>query len=76
MPVEQIVDVPENGQLTIQIPGSLKGSKKVRVVIDEVIDDRDAKMTLLAQAQHDPLFLADMEEVNNDFEGIESRVEE
>lgn len=76
MPVEQIMDVPENGQLTIQLPGYLKGSKKVKVVIDEVDDDREAKIALLKQAANDPLFLADMKEVNKDFEGIESNVEE
>jgi hypothetical protein len=76
MPVEQIMEVPENGQLTIQLPGYLKGSKKVRVIIDEVDTDQEAKIALVKQAASDPLFLADMEEVNKDFEGLESHIEE
>ena len=75
MPVEQIMDVPENGQLTIQLPAYLKSSKKVKVVIAEVDEDREAKIALLKQAANDPLFLADMEEINNDFEGIKSEVD-
>lgn len=76
MTVEQIVEVPENGQLTIQLPDYLKGSKKVKVFIDEVDEDREAKVLLLRQAANDPLFLADMEEVHRDFEGTESKIEE
>ena len=76
MSVEQIVDVPESGQLTIQLPDYLKGSKKVKVFIDEVNEDREAKIALLRKAANDPLFLADMEEVNRDFEGAESKIEE
>lgn len=44
--------------------------------IDEMDEDYEAKVALLKQAANDPLFLADMEEVNNDFEGIESKIEE
>jgi len=76
MPVEQILDVPENGTLTIQLPGFLKGSKRVKVVIDEVNESREEKIALLQQAANDPLFLADMQEVNKDFEGVESNIEE
>jgi hypothetical protein len=76
MSVEQIMNVPENGQLTIQLPSHLKGSKKVKVVIDEVDESREAKIALLKQAANDPLFLADMKEVNEDFEGNESKLGE
>lgn len=76
MSVEQIVDMPANGQLTIQLPDYLKGSKKVKVFIDEVDEDREAKIALLRKAANDPLFLADMEEVNRDFRGVESKIEE
>lgn len=75
MSVEQIVKVPENGQLTIQLPSALN-SKKVKVVIDEVDEDREAKVALLRKAATDKLFLADMEEVSRDFDGIESKIEE
>lgn len=76
MSVEQIVEVPENGQLIIQLPSFLKGSKKVKVVIDEIDEGREAKVALLKKAANDKLFLSDMEEVSRDFDGIESKIEE
>lgn len=38
MSIEQIVDVPPNGQLTIQLPSSLINKKKVKLIINEVDD--------------------------------------
>ena len=68
MSIEQIVDVPESGNLFIQLPDDLKKKKQVKVIIEDVDEDREAKIALLRQAATDPLFLADMEEVNKDFE--------
>lgn len=76
MSIEQIVEVPENGQVTIQLPSQLTKNKRVKIVIEEIDEDREKKLALLKQAANDPLFLADMEEVARDFDGIESRVEE
>lgn len=64
MSVEQIVAVAENGQLTIRLPRSFKGSKKGNVMIDAIDKARESKLALLLQASNDPLFLADLEEVN------------
>ncbi|MCW3106562.1 MAG: hypothetical protein JWQ09_1068 [Segetibacter sp.] len=47
MSIEQIVDVPANGQVTIQLPASLKNSKRVKVIINDVGDTLEAKISLL-----------------------------
>jgi len=73
---EQIVDVPANGQITIQLPASLKNSKQIKLTINDVDDTLQNKISLLKKASFDKDFLYDMEEVNNDFEFVESNIEE
>ncbi|MDQ6609753.1 MAG: hypothetical protein M3Y85_08025 [Bacteroidota bacterium] len=75
MSIEQIIDVPENGQLTIHLPSSLKNSKRVKIIINDIDESLDAKIALLKNAADDKDFLADLEEVNKDFEAIESRID-
>jgi hypothetical protein len=72
--IEQILDVPANGRLTIQLPASLKNSKRVKIVINEVEDTAEAKISLLNKAVQDKDFLADLHEVNKDFESIDSKI--
>ncbi|HVG41212.1 MAG TPA: hypothetical protein VM888_06340 [Chitinophagaceae bacterium] len=76
MGIEQIVDVPPSGELTIQLPSSLKNSKRVKLVINEIDETLENKITLLTKACDDKDFLSDMQEVNNDFEFAESKIEE
>ncbi|PQJ12105.1 hypothetical protein CJD36_009975 [Flavipsychrobacter stenotrophus] len=56
-------------QLTITIPPAFK-NKQVRVTIDDKLVEND-KIALMKLAVKDPLFLSDMKEVNDDFEGVE-----
>ena len=56
-------------QLVITLPPAFK-NKQVRVTIDDKIADND-KLAMMKLAAKDPLFLSDMKEVNDDFEGIE-----
>jgi len=56
-------------QLVITLPAGFK-NKQVMVTIDDkpsVNKDRIARMKIAAK---DPLFLSDLHEVNDDFEGI------
>jgi hypothetical protein len=76
MSVEQIIDVPENGKVIINIPESFKQLKRVRITINELDDTLDNKIALLKKSATDPFFVADMEEVNKDFEFIESKIDE
>ncbi len=75
MAIEQIIDVPANGKLLIEIPGSQKNKTKLKIIINELDDTLESKIALLRNAIRDPDFLADMEEVNMDFEFIDSKIE-
>ncbi len=72
MSIEQIVDVPANGKLTIQLPSSLKDRKRVKLIINDIEDTLENKISLLKAACNDKDFLTDMQEVNKDFEFVES----
>lgn len=65
----QIIAV-EGGQLVLTLPPSFD-SKKVKVIVEDLPDKWSAKWQLMQQAAKDPLFLADMNEVNKDFDAIE-----
>ncbi len=56
-------------QLIIKLPPAFK-NKQVRVTIDDKVMENN-KIALMKLAAKDPLFLSDMKEVNNDFDGIE-----
>ena len=46
-------------------------NQQVTVVIDEVIDTKEQKLEQLKAVLNDPLFLADIKEVQNDFDAVD-----
>ena len=44
---------------------------QVTVVIDDIIDTKAQKLEQLKAALNDPLFLADIKEVQNDFDAVD-----
>ena len=66
MTLRKIVDIINN-QLILTLPESFKGKQKVLVIVDDNLEIKSDKMLLLKLAATDPLFLADIEEVKNDF---------
>lgn len=66
MTFEKTYDL-KNNELTIKLPKKVKSIKKVRVIIEEALTDREKKLRLLKQASSDPLFNADIEAVTEDF---------
>jgi hypothetical protein len=68
MSIQQIIEVPADGQLKIKLPDSLKKRKKLKVIIEDVDETTDAKIAKLKNAVNDKDFLADLEEVKKDFE--------
>ena len=66
MTIRQICDVKDN-RLVINLPKSFKNSQKVMVIVDDEIDTRLEKIILMKQAAKDPLYLADMEAIEEDF---------
>jgi hypothetical protein len=64
--------IVKNNQVIITLPPSFENQKQVTVVIDAVVDSKTQKLALLKEASVDPLFLADIEEINKDFDSIDS----
>ena len=67
MTYKQICTV-KNNQIIITLPPNFENKKQVTVVIDDVIDSRAQKLQLLKEATDDPLFLADVDEIQRDFD--------
>jgi len=57
-----------NNQIIITLPNSFRNKKRVRVIVEDVDQHHSDKINLLKNASTDPLFLADINEVNEDFE--------
>ena len=70
MTIRQVCDI-KNNQLVINLPPDFKNAGKVLVTVDDVIDSVAEKLYRLKQAADDPLFLADMKEIKDDFEAID-----
>lgn len=61
-----------NNQVVVTLPPNFVNRKQVTVLIDDQVDSRDQKMALLKDASEDPLFLADIDEINKDFDSIDN----
>lgn len=64
----RIVCPVENNQVTLTLPPGLKGRKEVTVVVEDPMETRAEKMDKLKQASSDPLFLADIQVIQHDFD--------
>ena len=62
----QILDVVDN-QVVVKLPAEFKGKKKVLVTIDDHVEEFLKKMELMRLAAKDPLFMADIKAVEEDF---------
>lgn len=69
MTYRQVLKVTEN-TLIITLPLAFK-DKQVVVTIDEMAGVQNDKFSLMKLASQDPLFLADLNEVNDDFKHID-----
>lgn len=66
MTLRRIVDIINN-QLIITLPENFRGKKIVLVTVDDSKSTHAEKLLLLKNAATDPLFLADIKEIGNDF---------
>ena len=69
MKVTQVYEV-SNNQIVILLPDSFKNQKSVRVTLENTMS-RKEKLSLLRSASNDPMFLADIQSVQSDFDGVE-----
>jgi hypoxanthine phosphoribosyltransferase len=70
MTYRQVCSV-DNNKVTITLPEDFKGKTKVVVVVDDLVDTKAQKFELLKKASNDPLFLADIKEIHEDFDAID-----
>ena len=70
MTLRRIVDIINN-QLVLTLPESFRGKNKVLVIVDDSLSSKADKFQLMKQASTDPLFLADLKEVGDDFGSID-----
>lgn len=68
----QIYEVPIDQRIVITLPKTFKNKRKVLVILDDSVDTQTKKLVQLKEAMKDPLFLADMEEIEKDFNLIDS----
>ena len=74
MTFEKTYNVQGNNQLVINLPERFKSRKRVRVIVEDIDENREAKIEMLKKASKDPLFLSDMDEISADFEISDSEV--
>lgn len=70
MTIRQVCEI-KNNQLIINLPEDFKNKKSVFVTVEDSVDKYDEKMLLLKKASTDPLFIADIKEIKDDFKIID-----
>lgn len=60
-----------NNQVVIDLPPGFINKLQVTVVIDDIVETRMAKLEQLKATLKDPLFIADIKEIHNDFDPID-----
>jgi hypothetical protein len=70
MTYKQVCKVTNN-QVVINLPPNFVNKQQVIVVIEDVFDTKAQKLEQLKAALNDPLFLADIKEVQNDFDAVD-----
>jgi len=71
MTYKQVCSV-DNNQVVVKLPANFGNNKQVTVLIDDQVDSRDQKLAQLKDALNDPLFIADISEINKDFDSIDN----
>jgi len=63
----------ENNQIVVLLPDSFEHQKSVWVTVEDT-DPRQEKLLKMASAAKDPLFLADIQTVQEDFKNIDFEI--
>lgn len=66
---KKIVRVSDQ-QIILDLPDSFQ-QKRVMIIVEDIADERADKIKLMRDAANDPLYLADMQEVQADFRAID-----
>ena len=68
----RIVCPVNNNQVVITLPPDFGDKKQVTVFVDDQVDNKTQKLEQLKMASTDPLFLADIKEIHDDFDSIDN----
>jgi len=68
----RIICEVKNNQVSLTLPADFSHDGKVTVIVDDQIDNKIKKMDLLKAASIDPIFLADIKEIQDHFDIIDS----
>ena len=68
----KVICTIKDNQVILTLPPTFRYKKEVTVYIDDREDSYSSKLDALKFASMDPLFLADIKEVQNDFDLIDS----
>jgi hypothetical protein len=60
-----------DNQVIVPLPSNFSDKKQVTVYIDDLVDANSQKLDAIKMAANDPLFLADIIAVQNDFDSLE-----
>lgn len=70
--IRQFVRIPENHKISIDIPQYIESEELAEVIlIIRESKGRSEKIKNLSMAMQDPMFLSDLNEVNEDFKFID-----
>ncbi|HLG04137.1 MAG TPA: hypothetical protein VI731_11115 [Bacteroidia bacterium] len=67
----KIICPVKNNQVIVILPPDFIDKKQVTIYIDDQVDIRSQKLEALKNASNDPLFLADIKEIKDDFDSID-----
>ena len=68
MTFERTYEINDNNQLIIRLPDKFRSKRRVRVIIEDIDDDKKSKLESIKKAAKDPLFLSDVQEIQEDFQ--------
>ena len=72
--LRQLKRVPSNHKIVIEIPENIAENQMMEVILllkEPPKISHAEKIALLKESQHDPLFLADLQAVSDDFSAID-----
>jgi len=64
----KIICPVNDNQIILTLPPDFSNKKQVTVYVDDQVDSRSQKLEFLKMASKDPLFLADIKEIQQDFD--------
>jgi hypothetical protein len=73
--LRQLKRVPSNHKIVIEVPENIDENQLMEVILlfkEPPKISRTEKIAQLKESQHDPLFLADLQEVHDDFSYVDS----